>query len=457
MTATRNIALFDERDGLEPGVVQKLNYDFRALMGIDGTDEYAAESAVMQAIEDVRMDALAAEEAASNRLRMQMEEDMRIADRKFEGVYSDIEAFKADVDTVYATKKYVEETEDSISSFIEKNYTNNNDLATKYSTKSELTQTAESVRAAVTEDFESELTNYTSNAALEVKLREVRLGVSEEIEDKVSGEAAARNAAITVKANEILDEVSGTYATNNTVTQMNTKISRTANAITSLARGETTYTNPDGTTVTSSIGTSVEQNATSVKTAIEGVNGLKTVIQDTQGGTIVGVKGKSIAARVAATGAFEVVNVWWSGDVANFSSVVCGFTANGMYNVCKLATAISTELYVPANGYNWFQIQRREFYLGGESDAVPDGLSGNVPSAFRGYAPARIATDHPAALKVSGFNVNSSASSATDNVITVFLSAQGYTGDNLDKGITLKVQVLFIRSDNSMYSTSSTA
>lgn len=100
--------------------------------------------------------------------------------------------------------------------------------------------------------------------------------------------AYATHAALNVTADAIEGEVKERKRTDENVKTANSKITQLSNSITSLVKGETTYTAPDGLTKANALATKVQQTAKDVTTAIDTANGTAMLIRSDSTGVTVG-------------------------------------------------------------------------------------------------------------------------------------------------------------------------
>lgn len=152
-----------------------------------------------------------------------------------DNVQASIEAFKSDAATMYSTKKERVDGDNEVKTFIETNYTNSNDLNTTYATKSEVRQTDTEIRNEVTTNYATKsYVNSTNQAIAEAN------NATFATKTEVNTAAAAQNTYTDNKVHTLKTDSDTKYATktalestNSDLAVTNTKVNtaqQTANA-----------------------------------------------------------------------------------------------------------------------------------------------------------------------------------------------------------------------------------
>ena len=196
------------REGLEEAAGDALAAR-EAAQGAAGEAQAAKEAA-----EAARGEALAASEEAGE------------ARRGAAQAADALEAFKADAGTTYATKKEVEDAEGRVSTKMEATYVNKDQVGTTLVTSTQLTQTAESLRAQASKDFETALASYATKADVELSADGVLSQVASSYVDKEAAKSLVTSTQLSQKADEIkasaqqsMESALASYATKTELSQ----------------------------------------------------------------------------------------------------------------------------------------------------------------------------------------------------------------------------------------------
>ena len=300
-------------------------------------------------------------------------------------------------------------------------------LEEKLKTENATTETCASEIAAV----ESALASYSSNTGSLYALLKSRYNVAiaeAEVGTAVYGIHELQSTTISQTANEIKLSASQSYVDSKI---NNASVSITANAV----------------------------NTTISTLKSDGSLAKGTLIHDYNGGTLVCKIGNSVGCLTNANGSFDIVNVTWSGSTptvasnafARFSGTSVAFSngvsfganvTNGLFYVGKTITKTGTI----AAGANSYKASFTYSELGGGSTST-DYLNDILPYKLRAVAPVRIGTNHPAALKITGWNYNPSITSDSDgSVLTIRVSRNGASLSS-KMSVTIYVQTLWIRAN----------
>ena len=155
--------------------------------------------------------------AATAAISVTVSEGVEDVAAEVEQVRQDVADFRADTYTKAQTDKKVQDLDDEISTELTTNYTNSNDLATTYATKTMVSQTKDAIELAASQTYETQsdaAATYATKSALTVGLDGIRSEVAEDYQPKGDyATTASMNSAIQQSASSIESSVAATYET----------------------------------------------------------------------------------------------------------------------------------------------------------------------------------------------------------------------------------------------------